>query len=75
MTRIEKILMAILVLAIIGTIVFWNDVRSVFSSKEEVVEGYKKDKKDKKDDDHEKKKDEKNEASRSFVLVQSKNIA
>jgi hypothetical protein len=73
MTRLEKILMAVLLVLIIGTIVFWNDVSSVFNKKGNVVENEpkkeKKDKKNKKDkDDKDKKKDDKDEAGNIYFL-------
>lgn len=76
MTRLEKIIMAVLLLLIIGTIVFWNDVSSVFNKKESVVENEskkeEKDKKDKKDkDDTDKKKGDKDEANNIFFLNRS----
>jgi len=76
MTRIEKILMAVLILAIVATAVFWKDVQSIFGVKRENVaddkskeKKDKKDKKDKDDDDKDKKKnDNKDEVYNSFYL-------
>lgn len=66
MTRVEKILMAVLILAIIGTVVFWDDVKSMFSNKKEKFVDDES-KKEKKDNDK-KKKNDKDEANRSFLL-------
>ena len=72
MTRLEKIFMAVIILLVIGTIVFWNDVSTVFNKKETVVENEpkkdKKEKKKKKDDDG-KKKDAKDEAGINFSFI------
>ncbi|MBO9684767.1 MAG: hypothetical protein J7502_19205 [Flavisolibacter sp.] len=73
MTRLEKTLMAVLLVLIIGTIVFWEDVSSVFTKRESVVENQpkkdRKNKKEKKDkDDDDKKKDNKGEAGKTFFL-------
>lgn len=72
MTRLEKILMAVLLVLIIGTIVFWDDVSSVFTKRESVVDNPKKDKKNKKEkkdkDDDDRKKDNKGEAGKIFFL-------
>lgn len=72
MTRLEKIFMAVLLVLIIGTIVFWDDVSSVFTKRESVVDNQpkkdKKNKKEKKDKDEEKKKDNKGEAGKTFFL-------
>jgi hypothetical protein len=71
MTRLEKILMAVLLVLIIGTIVFWDDVSSVFTKRESVVDNPKKDKKNKKEkkdkDDDDKKKD-KGDAGKIFFF-------
>jgi hypothetical protein len=71
MTRVEKVVMAILILAIIGTVIFWKDVRSGFSNnRENVVENeLKNDKKDKKDSDggDKKKKKNKDNKNESFL--------
>lgn len=74
MTRIEKVLMAILILAIIGIVVFWKDVSSVFSNnKETVVENeMKKEKrngKDPDDNDGKKKKKNKDNDNESFLIT------
>ncbi|HTM92957.1 MAG TPA: hypothetical protein VL095_11080 [Flavisolibacter sp.] len=72
MTRLEKIFMAVLLVLIIGTIVFWDDVSSVFTKRESVVDNQpkkdKKNKKEKKDKDDDKKKDNKGEAGKTFFL-------
>ena len=65
--------MAVLLVLIIGTIVFWDDVSSVFNKRESVVESQpkkdKKNKKDKKDkDDEDKKKDNKGESGKIFFF-------
>jgi hypothetical protein len=74
MTRVEKIFMVILLLLIIGTVVFWSDVRSVFTNKrsgaEKEYKNEKRDKKDKKDkDDDGAKKDDKDESNKLFFLL------
>lgn len=82
MTRIEKILMAVLILAIIATAVFWKDVQSIFGVKRENIaddeskeKKDKKDKKDKDDDDKDKKKkDNKDEVHKSFFLSPAKKV-
>jgi hypothetical protein len=69
MTRVEKVAMTILILAIIATVVFWKDVRSAVSNngnKENVVENEMK-KKNKDSDDGDKKK-KKNKDNESFLL-------
>ena len=64
--------MAILILAIIGTVVFWKDVRSAFTNnrnKENIVENeLEKHKKDSDGDDKKKKKKNKNNDNESFLL-------
>jgi hypothetical protein len=50
--------MAVLLVLIIGTIVFWDDVSSVFTKRESVVDNPKKDKK----------KDDKDEAGNIYFL-------
>lgn len=73
MTRLEKIFLAVLLLLIIGTAVFWKDVESLFTNKRESVvdDEFKNEKKHKKDDDDKKKdkkkkKDNKDEARHMF---------
>jgi hypothetical protein len=69
MSRVEKILMAVLILAIIASVVFWNDVRGVFSNKTDIrtseqineAKDFKDDKKDKNDDGDKKKNKEKDD--------------
>jgi len=65
MTKIEKILMAVLLLAIIGTVVFWEDVSGLLTGNKEVTaddeKGEKKEKDKKKKDKKDKDKDEKDE--------------
>ena len=58
MTRVEKIVIVILILVIIGTVVFWENVSSAFSNnKETIVDNeVKKEKKDLKDNDKDGKK-------------------
>lgn len=71
MTRLEKIFMAVIILLVIGTIVFWNDVSAVFNKNETTVENEpKKDKKEKKNkkDDDDKKKNDKDNAGTNFSL-------
>jgi F0F1-type ATP synthase membrane subunit b/b' len=74
MTRIEKIMMAVLILAIVATAVFWNDVKSVFGDRQERIaddehQNEKKGKKDKKNKDDDKKKNDKDEVRKSFFLT------
>jgi hypothetical protein len=73
MTRVEKIVMAILILAIIGTVIFWKEVRSGFSNnRENVVENeLKKDKKEKKDSDEGDKKKKKNKDNGNESLLRT----
>jgi hypothetical protein len=74
MTKIEKILMAVLVLAIIGTIVFWKDVKTMLGGKTEItvddeIRNDSRDKKDKDKKDKDKKdKKDKDEAWRPAGL-------
>ena len=67
--------MAVLLLLIIGTIVFWNDVSSAFNKRESIVENEpkkeNKNKKNKKDKDDEKKKGDKDEANNVYFLNRS----
>ena len=59
--------MAVLILAIIASVVFWNDVRGVFSNRTDIrtneqindAKDFKEDKKEKKKDDEEKDDDNK----------------
>lgn len=73
MTRIEKLAMAILILAIIGTVVFWKDVRSAFTNnrnKENIVENeLEKHKKDSDGDDKKKKKRTKTTTMSRFFFL------
>ena len=75
MTRVEKVAMAVLILAIIATVVFWKDMRSAFSNNsnnQNVVENeLKKDKKEKKDSDDDDKKKKKNKDNDNESLLLS----
>lgn len=70
MTRVEKVIMAVIILLIISTVVFWQDVRTVFSGKKEtlVENEVKKEKKEKKDSDDKDDKKKKNKDNESFLL-------
>ncbi|HWI91276.1 MAG TPA: hypothetical protein VNT20_08365 [Flavisolibacter sp.] len=71
MTRVEKVAMTILILAIIATVVFWKDVRSAVSNngnKENVVENEMKKKNKDSDDGDKKKKKNKDNDNESFLL-------
>jgi len=57
MTKIEKILMAVLLLAIIGTVVFWEDVSGLLTGNKEVTADDEKGEKKEKDKKKKNKKD------------------
>lgn len=71
MTKLEKIMLAVLLLIIISTAVFWKQVQKVFTPNRETVvddEFRNEKKKDKKDKDKEKKDKKDKDEARVFVL-------
>ena len=83
MTKVEKIIFAVLIVALALTAIFWNDVRTLLGGKQSTIseETIKKDKKnndrkkkDKKDED-DKDKDDKKKTSSGFDLNEDPDIA
>ncbi len=59
MTKLERILMAVLIVAIAGSIIFWRDLSTLFHGDKEVTVDDVKQEKGGKDKDKKKKKDKK----------------